>query len=127
MNGILAQAMESAAPLDWLERFPTEEVMVMFIVLTVFTALFLTVVTWCVTNTIRTIYVASSNAKMAETLSQQGVPAEQIEKLVRANWRKGRLLSFSIPQFGRRWREPNSAAAFQHSISPGIPPVRKPV
>jgi hypothetical protein len=126
MNGLFAQAVESAAPADWLERFPTEEVMVMVIVLTVFTALFLIVVTWCVTNTIRTIYVASSNARMAESLSQQGVPAEQIERLVRANWRKGRLISLCIPQFGRRWREPTSAAAFQQTMHSGIPPVRKP-
>ncbi len=106
MLGILAQT-ESANAAAWLERFPTDEILVMFIVAVVFTTALLVVIAWCVTSTIRTICVAAANARMAEQLARQGMPGDQIQQLVRANSRRRFPWSFGHCGPASRWREPN--------------------
>jgi len=85
-----------------LESAPTDEIMVMFVVFTVFTTLLLVTVAICVTHTVRTIKVASINARLTEKLASQGIPMEQVEQLVRANQRRPILPRLSMPS---RWRK----------------------
>jgi hypothetical protein len=123
MIGILAQTDDMQPDLSWLERFPTDEIVTMVVVMTVFATILLIVITLCVTRTIRTCHVASANARMVEKLSAQGLPADQIERLVRANWRKGGLPVFHFPSLAGGWREPGKPG--MHST--GQRPVGKSV
>jgi hypothetical protein len=113
MNGFAPGQVIETGPGSWLDRFPTDEIMVMFIVAVVFSTLLLVSITWFVTGTIRTIHIAAVNARMAEKLCQQGIPSEQVERIVRSNWRRGRL-------FGR-WRSPVASRWQMPSGAPGKP------
>ncbi len=88
MYGFLAQ-VESAGPREWFDRFSSDEMFVILIIAIVFSSLLIATITWCVTSTVRSVLIAAANAKMADKLAQQGMPAEQIHHLVQANSRSG--------------------------------------
>ncbi len=102
----------------WFDRFPTDQIMVMFIVFVVFTTLLLVSIAWFVTGTIRTVCVARANARLAEKLSGNGIPPEQIERIVRANWRHGRLLGLLRPFSWSRWQSPAANATVRKPVPP---------
>ena len=90
MKTLLGQADTTAATWgDWMDRFPCDELLAMFVVGMVFSTVLIAVVAWCVTSTIRAVLVASANARMAEKLAGQGMPGDQIARLVQANSRSG--------------------------------------
>jgi len=115
---LLAQSDASEAVAGILESAPTDEIMVMFVVFTVFSTLLLITITFCVTSTIQAIRIASINSKLTEKLVREGVPHDQVERLVRANNRRFSVPSIALPS---RWRK--AAARTQHT--PGKPaPLR---
>ena len=105
MLKLLAQAEPVVPATDWLDRFPTDEIVVMLVVAVLSSTVLLIAIAWCVTNTIRSIYIASANAKMAEQLAGRGMAADGIERLVRANSRPFWRLPGS-PGQGGGWRQP---------------------
>ena len=111
---LLAQQEHFGGVAGILDKAPTDEIMVMFVVFVVFSSLILITTTFFVTNTIRSIKVASINAQLTEKLVQQGVPHEQVERLVRANSKGIKLPNIQLPS---RWRKAQQPA----STMPGKP------
>lgn len=101
---LLAQT-QSEGVVGILERAPTDEIMIMFIVFIVFSTLLLIVVTWCITSTIRSIRIASIHSQLTEKLVREGVPYEHIERLIRAN---GRRIRFPIVCLPSKWQRGES-------------------
>jgi type II secretory pathway component PulJ len=87
---------------ELLESAPAEEIMIIVVVAIIFSTLLLIAITFLVTSTIRSVRIASINARLIEKLVREGVPVERIERLVRAN-RRGNLLS-AFTWVGQKYR-----------------------
>lgn len=84
---LLAQAQTVAPPSDFLDRIPADQLTAVAITSVVFGTLLLCVITLSVTRTIRCVLIAGANARLAEKLAGQGMSAEQITEVVKANSR----------------------------------------
>lgn len=102
---VLAQQENIGGLAGLLESTPTDAIMVMFVVFTVFSTLLLIAITFFVTHTIRSIKISAINANLTERLVKEGVPHEQIERLVRANNR--RFPSIILPS---KWKKAGNTA-----------------
>ena len=87
-----------------LESAPTDEITLIVIVFLLTVSALIIAVTFCITSTIRVVRITSINADLAEKLVKQGVPHDQVERIVSANQRTP--LSFPCRSSG--WRRPES-------------------